>query len=67
MRGRKPKAIPIVKKKLSLPAPLVAEVDSLLTDELTGQPGHGEWSLLVERLLREYCASIKQIAGDIKP
>lgn len=67
MRGRKPRAIPHVKKKISLPEPLVREINELLVNPMSGQPGLGEWSALVERLLREYIIKIKEIQSDIKP
>lgn len=45
--------------KVSLPAPLAAEVDLMLEDPLTKKPKYGARSLLIEALLREWLAKIK--------
>lgn len=51
--------------KLSLPAPLCAEVDLLLEDPLTKKPKYGARSKLIEALLREWLS--RQKGEDLPP
>ena len=53
-------------KKINLPTDLVARVDLHLYSDLEARVPFGAWSKLVERLLTEYLATIKE-TGNEKP
>lgn len=54
MRGRRPKADPPVKWKVSIPSSLALAVNEHLADPFLGEPLLGERSKLIEKLLRNY-------------
>jgi hypothetical protein len=57
-RGRRPEGRDKIQKLVQLPRELVARVDLLLPpNPLTGGPKMGDWSKLVERLLRDWIES----------
>ena len=58
--GRKPLADPPVRKELSLPSSLVAQLELRMYDPSTMRVKYGGFSGLVERLLREFLAKEQQ-------
>lgn len=57
--GKPRSAVLRAEVKLSLPAPLVAEMDLLLEDPLTQKPKYGARSRLIESLLRNWLATVR--------
>lgn len=52
--GRPRNDTPTTEWKLHLPVPLVAKIDLLLSDPVTGKPVYGARSKLITELLRAY-------------
>ena len=63
--GRKPHADSPIKWNINLPTSLAADVELLLLDPLTGIPGYGKRSKLIQQLLYEWVEKYrKQPAKD---
>ena len=52
--GRPKNAIPSITKHVSLPEDLFARVELLLLNPITGKMKYGDFSRLIEQLLREW-------------
>lgn len=58
-RGRQPKTIPTVERKINLPEALDAELQLLLWSDIDGRVPYGALTNLVVPLLQQYLQALK--------
>jgi len=64
-RGKKKHLDPPVEWKINIPTSVVAKVELLLMDPLTGRPRHGARSKLMASLLKEWLDKQQKKGGVI--
>ena len=58
-RGRQPKTIPTIERKINLPEALDAELQLLLWSDIDGRVPYGALSNLIVPLLQQYLQALK--------
>ena len=59
--GRRKAAEPLIRKKIVLRKSTVDAIDHYLLDPLTDKAAYGEWSKLVEALLRKHLKEVSNV------
>lgn len=62
--GRRKAAEPLVKRKIVIRKSTSDAVDAFIIDPVTGKAKHGEWSKLVESLLRQHLKEVANVTFD---